>query len=413
MAAGWSSVAGAANNVIFLHPDGSSLNHWNAARVRWVGPDAELEWDKLPGMAVYRSHMRDGATATSHGGGTVHAYGVKVPADSYGMDGQQPLTSLSGKRQSIMQEAKAAGRAVGIVNSGDLEEPGTGVFLASVTSRKMGQEIVTQILASGADVIMGGGERWMLPKDAQGRHGPGARTDDRNLIAEAQRAGYTVVYDRDELARLPARTRKLLGVFATHHTFNDQPEKELAAANLPLYQPHAPSVAEMTAAALAVLAQARRGFFLVVEEEGTDNLANVNNAAGSLEALRRSDEAIGVAHQFVRQHPDTLLVVAADSDASGLQLVGSGGRAGERLPATVDGVAGAGTLPFEAMPDANGRRFPFGIKWTGPEDTYGAVLVRAAGRNAHRVRGSFDNTDIYRLIYATLFDRELPSPVRK
>jgi alkaline phosphatase len=41
------------------------------------------------------------------------------------------------------------------------------------------------------------------------------------------------------------------------------------------------------------------------------------------------------------------------------------------------------------------------------------VLVRAAGRTAHRVRGSFDNTDIYRLIYATLFDRELPSPVRK
>jgi alkaline phosphatase len=403
----------ATGNVIFIHPDGSSLNHWNAARVRWVGPDGELEWDKLPGLAIYRSHMRDSLTATSHGGGTIHAYGVKVPADSYGMDGKKPLVALSGKPQSIMQEAQAAGLAVGIINSGNLDEPGTGVFLASVPSRKMGAEIVAQIVGSGAAVIMGGGERWLLPNGETGRHGPGARTDGRNLIAEAKQAGYTVVYNRDELAQLPSGTKKVLGVFATHHTFNDQTEEALAAAKLPLYQPNAPSVAEMTDAALQVLATTGRHFFLMVEEEGTDNFANVNNAAGSLEALRRGDAAIGVARAFVKQHPDTLLVVAADSDASGLQLAGTDVRQGAKLPPTSDGRDGAGSLPFESAPDATGRRLPFAIKWTGPDDTYGAVLVRAAGKNADRVRGSFDNTDIYRLIYFTLFARELPSPVRQ
>jgi len=379
-----------------------------------------LEWDKLPGMAVYRTHMRDCLTATSHGGGTTHAYGVKVPANSYGMDGQKPLTALSGKPQSIMQEAHAAGLAVGIINSGDLNEPGTGVFLAQVPTREASEEIVAQILASGAPVILGGGEQWLLPKDTAGRHGAGARTDGRNLIAEAREAGYTIVYDRAELARVPATTRKLLGVFATHHTFHDGSEEALAAAKLPLYQPDAPTVAEMTAAALKILAAGGRPFFLVVEEEGTDNFANYNNAAGSLEALRRSDDAIGVAHRFVAKHPSTLLVVAADSDASGLQVVGAGVRAGKKLPAAfprqgapLDGREGTSSVPFEAAPDAAGRRLPFAISWSGPGDTYGAVLVRAAGLNADRVRGSFDNTDLYRLIYFSLFDRELPSPVRK
>lgn len=415
----WPALCRGAGNVIFIHPDGTSLNHWNAARIRWVGPDANLAWDALPGMAIYRSHMRDCISATSHGGGTTHAYGVKVPADSFGMDGQLPLIALSGKRQSILQEAQATGLAVGIINSGDLEEPGTGVFLASLKSRKNGAEIVAQILASGADVIMGGGERWLLPKGVAGRHGPGARPDGRDLIAEAKQAGYTIVYDREELARVPAQTTKLLGVFATHHTFHDKTEEELAAAKRPLYEPTAPTLAEMTRAALRVFAARDKQFFLMIEEEGTDNFANINNAAGSLEALRRADEAIGLAHAYVREHPDTLLVVAADSDASGLQVVGSGVAAGKNLPATlpgsaapVDGRDGTGTLPFEAAADVRGVRLPFAIKWTGPEDTYGAVLVRAAGRNADRVRGSFDNTDIYRLIYFTLFDRDLPSPVR-
>jgi alkaline phosphatase len=51
---------------------------------------------------------------------------------------------------------------------------------------------------------------------------------------------------------------------------------------------------------------------------------------------------------------------------------------------------------------------PFGIAWIGPNDTYGAVVVRGAGLNSDRIRGSFDNTDTYRLIYLTLFGVALP-----
>lgn len=403
-------------SVIFLHPDGTSASHWTAARLLLQGPDGVLNWDRLPRLALYRGHMRDAVAATSHGGATSHAFGRKVPSDSYGMDGQEPLVALSGKPMSIMREAITAGFPVGTVNSGNIDEPGTGVFLASTPSRKAGADIALQVVRSGAAVILAGGERWLLPQGARGRHGEGARTDGLDLIAEARAAGYAVVFDRAELANLPETALRVLGVFAHHHSFHDEPEESLRTKGLPLYLADAPTLAEMTEAALRILARHGKPFLLVVEEEGTDNFANVNNAAGTLEALRRADEAIGVARAFLAKHPDTLIFTAADSDASGLEALAIRGQApGASLPAVtsngapLDGRDGTGTPPFLAAADAQGLRLPFGIAWTAPDDGAGGILVRAEGLHADALaRGACDNTDVYRLMYLTLFGRLLP-----
>jgi alkaline phosphatase len=123
--------AGQGGSVIFFHPDGFGVNHWGAVRFHKVGPDGRLNWDRLPHIAVYLGHMKDGLTGTSHGGATVHAYGVKVQADSFGQDGAQRIRSASGFEGSIAHEAMRRGKAVGIVQSGAVYEPGTAAFVAS------------------------------------------------------------------------------------------------------------------------------------------------------------------------------------------------------------------------------------------------------------------------------------------
>ncbi|MEO0595197.1 MAG: alkaline phosphatase, partial [Chloroflexota bacterium] len=133
-------------NVIFFHPDGTGLNHWNAGRMYWEGPDGSLNWDMLPEMAVYRGHMVDRLTGTSHGGATVHAFGYKVLGNSFGQDETRIINSLSGFQGSIMREAIAAGYPAGLVNDGDLAEPGTAVFVSEVDDRGNSEEIVRQIL---------------------------------------------------------------------------------------------------------------------------------------------------------------------------------------------------------------------------------------------------------------------------
>jgi len=403
----------ATGNVIFIHPDGSALGAWTALRLLDRGPDGQLEWDRLPHLGVYRGHLHDSLVSSSNGGATVHAFGDKADYHQYGFVSTEddPAGSTIG-RVSIMTAAIRAGLATGVINSGHLAEPGTGVFLASVPSRSLTDDITRQVIRSGADVILGGGEVLLLPAGQMGVHGePGRRRDGVDLVAEARQLGYTVVFTRQELAALPADTPKVLGVFAAYHLFNDRTEEALRDAGLPLYVPGTPTLAEMTAAALRLLSANGRRFLLVVEEEGTDNFGNANNAAGMLEALRRADAAIGVAHDFVSRHPDTLLLTAADSNAGGMHVVRvpAGVPPAEPLAAMtgngapLDGRDGTGTPPFVAAPDRFGQRHLFGVAWATFSDVEGGVIMRAAGRNADGLPVNADNTCVYELMYRTLF----------
>lgn len=416
----WAAPAVAAEitpgSAVFLHSDGTSIEHWAAARMLTAGPDGALHWDSLPRMGVYTGHMADLLNGTSNGGATTHAYGIKVRARSYGLDGADTITAASGRRESIAEEVLAAGLRLGLVNTGTITEPGTGAFVARVPDRYQHEAIALQILRSGAQVLLGGGERYFLPEGVRGRHAAsGTRTDGLNLVDSARAWGYTLVFSTSELASLPAGTTRVLGLFADEHTFHDEPEETLRVRSLPVYMAQAPSIAAMVSAALKILSANGARFLLVAEEEGTDNLANANHAAGTLEATRRADEAIGVVRAFLRVHPSTLLLVAADSDAGGLSVVGVPQRDAEKpLPvrtgngAPMDGARGTGSIPFLAAPDRAGLRLPFGICWSTTDDVAGSVLVRAEGHGADAVPLTVDNTGIYKLLYRALFGRLLP-----
>ncbi len=403
-------------NVIFIHPDGTSLATWNAIRILCYGTDGTLNWDKLTHIGLYQGHTKNTLTASSQAGATIHAYGVKVHYDSYGMDGTKPLSSLSGYNNSIMMEARDNGINIGIINSGTIVEPGSGVFVSSDVSRDNDEDIAKKIIESGADLILSGGEQLLIPKGVEGRHGPGKRKDGLNLIESAKKNGYYIVYNREELLNLPEDVEKVLGVFALHHTFNDKSEEELNKLSLPNYKTTAPTLAEMTEAAIKFLSKKEGHFFLVVEEEGTDNFGNSNNANGFFEALKRADDAIGIAYNFLLQNSNTLLITAADSEAGGLELRGFTAESmNPDLPlpltdnngAPLDGRDGQGTPPFISAPDKSGNTLPFSVAWSSYGDVCGSVVAKAEGLNAGLMKGKTDNTDIYRIMYATLFGKTL------
>jgi glycerophosphoryl diester phosphodiesterase len=424
------------NSVIFIHPDGTSPSHYAAGRFASVGPDGRLNWDKMTHAGVYLGHMEDQIVGTSNAGAVTHAFGVKVQADSYGLDENgDPVVSLSGQEgTSILEEAIAAGKATAVINSGFIAEPGTGAFLAEVENRSDVTEITAQILESGVNVILGGGEIHYLPTGTVGRFGEeGIREDGRNLIAEAEAMGYTVVYTLEELQNLPAETEKVLGIFAAEDTYNDVPEGALQAegfvdenGNLITYgqpgNPNPPTVAQMLEATLGLNAFSdnENGMFVVLEEEGTDNFGNNNNAAGTIEAVLRADEAIGVAQDYIDNvNPETLLITAADSDGGGLEVDDVEGETvgtveiqppfETEIP--YDGQTGSDTAPFiTGAPDANGDIYQFGVNWAGVPDFAGSIVSKTYGLNADRLPSTVDNTGIYRLMYETLFDVELEPP---
>ena len=511
-------------NMIFIHPDGTDAAYWEAGRIYWDGPDANSQWDLLPEATVYRGHMADQLDGTSNGGATVHAFGYKVDGPgSYGTDSGAPdvlagdvdppraIDALSDYPGSWLREAGNAGHPIGVINDGDIAEPGTGVFLAEVATRDDPNGIVQQIIQgrpgfgdrdADAAVVLGGGEENFLPVGTpycaphqvrragrQGRtitptclvHRPagatltadvpasgGTRTDGVNLLREAIRQGYTLVRTRSEFERLQAdvdagrvdaRTLKVLGLFADEDIFNDEPEESLIARGLvdpsvpadakgtnlvlfgsepgtPGYRP--PTAAELNEFGLTVLQahaeRTGRPFGLVSEVESTDNFGNNNNGIGSLTGLDIANGVIGAARDFQADHPQTLVLTAADSSGGAPQVRGL--NIDEELPAAVgsipvnptglepagvsapqnplDGRYGRGSAPFRAAPDQFGQELPFALAWTGTPDFNGGIVTRAQGLNADLLDSTlfdrFDNVDVYRMAYLTLFGEALEYP---
>jgi alkaline phosphatase len=389
-------------SAIFLHPDGMGANTWSVVRLAEVGPDGRLAWDRLPETAVYVGPMLDNVTATSNGGATTHAYGVRAESDSYG------LVNAAVPGQSIARQAQAAGKAIGFVNSSTVTEPGTGAFLASTSDRDNHADIAAQMLDARPQVIMGGGEQWFLPRGVMGIHGPGGRADGRDLIAEARAAGYFVVRTREELAALPADATHVLGLFAHEDTFNEGTEAHLARRRVSPFQPQAPRFDEMIAAAIQVLERDADGYLLVGNEEASDNFGGDNNAAAVIDAGAGADRAIAVALRAHAANPNLTIVVASDSDCGGAQASGDDQAPGRRVPsrnqngAPQDGDRGR---PFLSAPDRNGVRQPFVVTWANEGDVSGGVVARGIGPGAAAIlHGTIDSTYIHRALAAGLFE---------
>jgi alkaline phosphatase len=395
-------------SAIFLHPDGMGANTWMAVRLKEVGPDGRLAWDRLPAAAVYVGPMRDAVTASSRGGATTHAWGLRADRASFGtVGGVRPARSASGFAGPLMAEARAAGKAIGLVNSASITEAGTGAMLASSAARDEA-DIAAQLLAARPQIMLGGGEGWFLPTGTMGRHGPGRRTDGRDLLAEARAAGVRLVFDARELAEAPVDDRPLLGLFATGATYEDVAEADLVAGRARLFVEGAPSWDVMVAAAIARLSRAPKGHFLVANHETTDDLAGDNNAAAVLTAGAQADRAVAAALAAVERDPGLTLIVASDSDCGGLVATGDDAVAGQVLPthdengAPIDG-DGALRTAFLAAPDRAGKRLPFRVQWAASGDVSGGVVVRAKGPGAARVMGTMDSTDIFTALHAALF----------
>lgn len=400
-------------SAIFLHPDGMGANTWAAARLHQVGPDGRLAWDRLPRLAIYVGPMLDSVNASSNGGATTHAYGIRAGLDSFGsLDGVNPPVAASGKKLSVMHEAQQAGKAIAIVNSSTITEPGTAAFLVSVEDRDNDAEIAGLLLAAKPDIMLGGGEQFFLPEGTEGVHGPGVRTDGRNLVEEARKAGYAIVHTREELAALPTSTLRVLGLFAAEHTFNEADEATLKAQSLPAFQPQAPRFDEMVAAALARLRSAPQGYLLVGNEEGTDNLSGENNAPAVLEAAAGADRAIALALAEARRNPALTVLVASDSDNGGMNATGDDLDDPEELPRPLPARTENGSpldsdngQPFLSAPDVRGIRQPFYITWASNSDSGGGTVARGIGPGAAVIEGTIDSTAIYTALYLGLFDK--------
>jgi alkaline phosphatase len=275
--------------IILFIGDGVGVGAWTAARVL---ADA-LAVDHLPVAGLVDTREGSGKITDSAASATALATGVHTfnGAISVGPD-SQPVTT-------ILELAESRGLATGLVATSSVTHATPAAFAAHVPSRDQHFEIARQMAGQGIDVLLGGGHRFFSPA---------TRPDAVDLLG-ALRDRYTVVESAEAFHALPLDSvTTLVGLFADD--------------GMPAAAERAPTLAEMTAAALAILDRNPGGFFLMVEGSQPDWRAHDNAPLDAVAAeVLDLDRAVAVALAYCERHPGTLVVVTADHETGGLSVV--------------------------------------------------------------------------------------------
>jgi alkaline phosphatase len=418
---------GKARNVIFFLGDGMGTQEITAARYYQVGAAGRLNVDRLPFTGFQTTWSVTPAAAPpyrpdydpdSASTGTMWATGQKT-IDERVSQGPSAAIDIPGQNlKTVLEVAQKQGKATGNVSTAEITDATPAVLDSHISLRGcqgpadaatsckketkdvggLGS-IAEQTVDHHVDVVLGGG-RNRFTQTITG--GPDAG---KTVVESAQRQGYQYVTDAAGLDAVQSVKRKpLLGLFAPVNmttewngpiaTLGDgTPAQRCNTTNRPANEP---SLAAMTKKAISLLQNDKDGFFLQVEGASIDKQDHAANACGQIGETVAFDDAIAVALEYQRWHPDTLIVVTADhahtSQIVGEDTTGSGNPTGySNNLITKDGqtlritYGTAGGNPAAATPPSQ-------------QHTGSVVPIWGSGPGAAAVLGTTDHTDLFKVL---------------
>lgn len=119
------------------------------------------------------------------------------------------------------------------------------------------------------------------------------------------------------------QSRKVFGLFNRGNLTIEKYKRENPEAT----EAAEPSLPEMTRKAISLLDRRSRhgkGFYLQVEGALIDKRSHANDAAQALEEMKAFDDAVAAAVDFAKRDGNTLVIVTADHECAGFNIVESG-----------------------------------------------------------------------------------------
>ncbi|MBL9135031.1 MAG: alkaline phosphatase [Verrucomicrobiales bacterium] len=355
-----------AKNIICLIGDGMGIAHRTAARLMLHGAalgkaNAKLAMDQFPETGMVITHSLNSIVTDSSPGSHCYSTGNKANNNQHGVFPDDTRAVFDNPRIEYMGEylKRTQGKSLGLVTTSDVFDATPAAWATHTQSRGAGTGICDQYLddrnVSGLTVLLGGGRKWFLPKSEPGSQrsnnndyvlpsdivagwgaAQGALDEQRNLIGDFIADGWHYASDAAGLASMPAGTTKLLGLFSLSnmnvakdkidHRRNDPAARNGEGGSFIVEDygfPDQPMLDEMTSRALEVLNRNRNGFVLMVEAASIDKQAhNMDTERWILDTIE-FDRAIAVCQQFAQQNPDTLVIVTADHECAGVNIIGA------------------------------------------------------------------------------------------
>ena len=309
--------------------DGTGISHWTAG----VLASESLALWRFPVTGLVDTRNVEGKITDSAASATAFATGVLTFNRFIGMG---PDSSVL---ETVMERASRRGMSTGLVATSSIVHATPASFASHVLDRGEYEEIAAQMAGSAVNVLLGGGRAFFDPT---------RREDGVDYLSELGRDRRTVSNAAELAAARDAKTTGLIGLFA---------ENAMPAAD----EGRAPTLAEMTSAALAVVERDPDGFLLVVEASQIDWLAHDNQPFERVASeVLDCDAALHVALDYVERIPGALVVVVADHETGGTTVLegatgwelrySSGGHTAELVPMFA---AGAGAAAFSGLHTAD------------------------------------------------------------
>ncbi|QNE46061.1 alkaline phosphatase [Glaciihabitans sp. INWT7] len=343
---------GRAKNVIYLLGDGMGRTHVTAARERFYGSDGKLAMETLPAqgyVSTYAVEKLSGQPGTknfhpnpvtdSASAATAWSSGVKTYNAALGIDATGTV------KPTVMELAKKAGLRTGNVSTAEITDATpagqmshalargcqgpvysdaacqdlsiTGTALPTSDIRVT--PIADQIARNGtADVILGGGLSRFDAADEKA-------LKDQGYSVLGSPTNQTVATKSDLAA---ASGQKVFGLFNRGNLTIEKSKQD----NPTSVQAQEPTLPEMTKKAIALLTSksnskdksANKGFYLQIEGALIDKRSHANDAAQTLGEMKAFDDSVKIAKDFAAKDGNTLVIVTADHECAGFNIIEKG-----------------------------------------------------------------------------------------
>ena len=328
-------------SIIFMIGDGMGIPQVSTA---FHFDESSPNFERFTSVGLARTESTSHKVTDSAAAATALATGIRSynRAISVDPDSIAVNTILELLRDSLDYQT-------GLVSLTSITHATPACFYAHVVDRDMHEEIALQLVDSDLDFFAGGGWKYFIERE-----------DGRNLLDSFKAKNYHV--DTSQLsAFIPNQKNAYL----------------LAAESMPSkVEGRGDFLAIATQQSLDFLSQADKPFFLMVEGSYIDWAGHAEDSAMLIHEVIDFDRAIGVALDFLKTHPNTLLVVTADHETGGVSL--------DKQYAPV--------LRFGQRQVIHDK---LDINFSSNQHSAELVPVFAKGRGEHHFQGIYFNNQIY------------------
>lgn len=331
---------GKAKNVILFIGDGMGVTTFTAARILEgqlrgeSGEENRLSFEEFPFSALSKTYSIDQQVSDSAPTATAIVTGVKTDEGVLSVNQnvrRKDYRSVKGNEaKSLLEMAEENGLSTGLVTTTRLTHATPAACYSHTPERSwesdkdifdgvkdayeanfpdIARQLIEFSYGDGLEVALGGGRNKFLPRetrDPEYDDQAGERLDKRDLTQEwRQRSNSSAyVWNKQQFDAIDiGKTKHLLGLFEpSHMQFGLDRTKDKAGE---------PSLSEMTAKAIDMLAQNKKGYFLMVEGGRIDHGHHNGNAFRALTETIELSNAVRTALGKVNLD-ETLIVVTAD-----------------------------------------------------------------------------------------------------